>query len=64
VITEPELWEQAEIMWDTLPDREKRSHDQGDWLNGFVAGCKLFIERMHNRGLNDQDVRRVLGIDV
>lgn len=64
MITDSELWEQAAVMWDALPEIKQHSLDCSDWQDGFVAGCKLFIERMRNRGLNDQDVRRVVGMDV
>jgi hypothetical protein len=64
MITEPELWEQADIVWDTLPEIEQRSHDSADWQFGFVAGCKLFIARMEHRGLNSQDIRQLLGMDA
>lgn len=64
-MTDSELWEQADVLWTTMPDCADHTLEQRFWWQaGVVAASKLFIERMEHRGKTPGEIRVALGMDA
>lgn len=65
MISDHELWEQANVLWETMPDCGEHSPEERLWWQaGFLAASKLFIARMEHRGKTPIQIRTALGMDV
>lgn len=64
-MTDAELWELANVLWETMPDCGAHTVDERLWWQGgFVAASKLFIARMEHRGRTPREIRIALGMEL